>query len=208
MTTSDLRWLVKRGYLCHAREVTAKQDTVRRFDPAEQNLAFANTTCFLLAQAGQALLGVEHSPANRGVIPMSVVADSLHSPFDQPDMAAGPQTDRPSDAQSGPAVTPNWDRDTRTFTVGEHVVKRFRVPSSNQEAVLKAFQEEGWPTAIDDPLPPVPDCEPKRRLRDTIKSLNLNQVTRVIHFRGDGRGEGVTWKLLSQSVSRAESRES
>ena len=57
MTTSDLRWLVKRGYVSHAREITARQDADRRFEPPEQNLAFAANTCFVLTEAGLAILG-------------------------------------------------------------------------------------------------------------------------------------------------------
>ena len=80
--------------------------------------------------------------------------------------------------------------------VGEHVVKQFRVPSPNQEAILDAFQEEGWPTFVDDPLSPVPGQSAKRRLRDTIKGLNANQAAAVIRFHGDGTGQRVTWNLL------------
>ena len=54
-------------------------------------------------------------------------------------------------------------------------MKQYRVPSFCQEAILEAFEEEGWPPAIDDPLPPHPEQDPKRRLRNTIKSLNANQ---------------------------------
>ena len=32
MTTSDLRWLVKRGYLSHSREITLSEDAERRFE--------------------------------------------------------------------------------------------------------------------------------------------------------------------------------
>ena len=99
------------------------------------------------------------------------------------------------------AAIPNWDRVTRTFLVGEHVIKRFRVPSANQEAVLDAFQEDGWPPSIDDPLPPAAEYEPKRRLRDTIKCLNLNQVTPLIRFRGDGTGQQVVWELVPDTLS-------
>ena len=57
MTTSDLRWLIKRGYLSHAREITAPQDADRRFEPSEQNLAFAKNSCFVITEAGLAILG-------------------------------------------------------------------------------------------------------------------------------------------------------
>ena len=84
------------------------------------------------------------------------------------------------------------------------MIKRFRVPSANQEAVLEAFQEEGWPASIDDPLSPLSDYDPKRRLRDTIKCLNLNQISRMIRFRGDGTGQRVLWELAAASLSHDE----
>jgi hypothetical protein len=89
--------------------------------------------------------------------------------------------------------------------VGEYLIKRFRVPSPNQEAVLDAFQEEGWPRSVDDPLSPVADQLPKRRLRDTIKCLNLNQAHRAIRFRGDGTGQRVSWELLMDSAGTTDS---
>ncbi len=188
MTTSDLRWLVKRGYLSHARETTAPQDTDRRFEPAEHNLAFGKNTCFVLTEAGLSILGRGHAVASREI---------MEAPLELPS--------RKMAAQRGQqAAVPNWDRDTRTFLVGESMIKRFRVPSPNQEAVLEAFQEEGWPASIDDPLSPVPDYDPKRRLRDTIKCLNLHQSARLIRFRGDGTGQRVLWELVSESVARSD----
>ena len=49
---------------------------------------------------------------------------------------------------------------------------------------------------IDDPLPPVPEQDPKRRLHDTIKCLNRNHRRKAIRFHGDGTGEGVCWEFL------------
>jgi hypothetical protein len=61
---------------------------------------------------------------------------------------------------------------------------------------LSAFQEDGWPHRIDDPLPPLDDIEPKCRLHDSIKRLNRHHKDRVIRFRGDGTGEGVCWEYV------------
>jgi hypothetical protein len=70
------------------------------------------------------------------------------------------------------------------------------VPAANQERVLAAFEEEGWPVHIDDPLPPSPDQDSKRRLHDTINSLNRNQKCPLIRFVGDGTGQGVRWEFV------------
>ena len=88
---------------------------------------------------------------------------------------------------------PSWDRDRPELRWGNTVVKRFKVPAPNQELILAAFQEDGWPVRIDDPLPPHPELDPKRRLHDTINSLNRSQKLPLIRFLGDGSGQGVRW---------------
>jgi hypothetical protein len=75
-------------------------------------------------------------------------------------------------------------------------VKQYRVPSPNQEAILTAFAEEGWPSAIDDPLPPHPEQDPKHRLRKTVEGLNANQVQPLLRFRGDGSGRRILWERI------------
>ena len=90
-----------------------------------------------------------------------------------------------------------WDAARRVLYVGKNVVKQYRVPSPTQEAVLNAFEEEGWPARIDDPLRPDPDQDVKRHLHDTIRRLNRNRRAALIHFSGDGTGEGVLWELTA-----------
>jgi hypothetical protein len=174
VTTSDLRWLVKRGVVEHASEVTKIGDDVRKFHKSA-NLAFGERSCFLLADAVANMAAAE---ANPGYLSMT------------------------SSAVAGPDVTkmvsaPRWSQEDRTLYLGPRVVKEYRVPSPNQELVLKAFQEEGWPRCVDDPLPPADDKSPKQRLRDTIRCLNASQRNHLIRFRGNGTGEGVRWELVA-----------
>ena len=61
---------------------------------------------------------------------------------------------------------------------------------------MAAFQEEGWPAHLDDPLPPLHKGCSKDRLRDAIRHLNANQKNRLIRFRGDGTGQGILWELV------------
>ena len=88
--------------------------------------------------------------------------------------------------------------------MGNTVVKRFRVPAANQEAILAVFEEEHWPARIDDPLPPHREQSPKRRLQETIKSLNRNQKKSMIRFLGDGSGQGVLWEFSNEKKSPPE----
>ena len=184
LTTSDLRWLVKQGYIEHGCEITQPQDGSRRFQPS-QNLAFSATSCFALTGAG--LLSLEGDPSIT-VISHVGASGTPPSAFRLP----------PSGGASGthPTPLPHWDHNERALYVGEQLVKGYRVPSPNQEAVLSAFEEEGWPRLVDDPLPPIGDQNPKQRLRDTIRCLNGSQVNHLIRFRGDGTGERVRWELV------------
>jgi hypothetical protein len=96
---------------------------------------------------------------------------------------------------------PEWDGQRRTLHIGSQIVKRFRLPAANQEAVLSAFQEEGWPHRIDDPLQPCGDLSAKERLHFTIKRLNQHQRQRLIRFSGDGTGEGVCWEHIAATAA-------
>jgi hypothetical protein len=174
VTTSDLRWLAKKGYIEHASEVTGAADFARQFEHRE-NLAFTKESCFLLTESASTLF-------------QNLLLDAV---VVQP--AAENTTSPPR-----PEGLPYWDADDRTLYVGRQVVKEYRVRSPNQEAVLSAFEEEQWPHYIDDPLSPMGDQNPKQRLRDTIKCLNANQKNRLIRFRGDGTGERVRWELFSE----------
>jgi hypothetical protein len=90
-------------------------------------------------------------------------------------------------------LKPVWDADLNRLTLGDVVVKEYRTPAPNQQRILAAFQEEDWPVRIDDPLPPHPEQDPKRRLHETIVSLNRNQRNELMRFCGDGNGMGVRW---------------
>ena len=83
-------------------------------------------------------------------------------------------------------------------TIAAEVIKRYRVPAPNQELILSAFQEEGWVPRIDDPLAPQLNQDSKRRLHDTINSLNRNQKQSLIRFLGDGKGEGIRWEFANE----------
>jgi hypothetical protein len=98
-------------------------------------------------------------------------------------------------ARTFPA-SPRWDANTRTLFCGDGVVKRFKLPAANQELILTAFEEEGWPPRIDDPLPGEPGVDPRQRLRDTIRALNGKQDCPALRFSGDGTGTGISWHCV------------
>jgi len=174
---SELRWLVCKGYVEHKREITDGADSGRAFCDGPP-LILQRRSQFVLTDAGVdfAAAHLNHQTAS---LPALSPSSSLNG--------------SPPITADVPAALPHWDAELRELCVDGRLVKRFRVPSPNQERVLSAFQEEGWPARIDDPLPPDGDYAPKHRLRDTIKSLNRHQVHSLLRITGDGTGEGIRW---------------
>ena len=93
-------------------------------------------------------------------------------------------------------LKPVWNRTRRELSLFGAVVKRYRVPAQNQQVILGAFEEEGWPERIDDPLPVSHEIDPRTRLHDAINRLNSRQTNRLLRFRGNGAGTGVSWERL------------
>lgn len=186
LTDSDMRWLTCSGFLEHGRETTRFGAEVRTFIH-DGGLRFGRRTCFVFTEAGQA--NYSHTP-----IPDITCRDAERK--HEHGGEAGPELEAfNGDPELFRHKKPTWDRARGVLRVGEHIVKQFRVPAPNQEVILAAFAEEDWPVRIDDPLSPSPDTDPKKRLHDTINSLNRHQISPLIRFRGDGNGQGVLWEL-------------
>lgn len=173
-TSSELRWLVRKGIVYCAVEIESATGLQRIFEK-HGCLVFYKRSCFVLTDTGatltRSLIG-QKSEIGR----MSAVA-------------------RGTDETLPDHPLPKWDRDRQELRLGTLIVKRFKVPATNQERILAAFEEEDWPVRIDDPLPPHPHRPSKRRLHDTINALNRAQIRHLIRFRGDGKGKGVLWDL-------------
>ena len=93
----------------------------------------------------------------------------------------------------------------RELWLGGVLVKAFRQPAINQVTILAAFQEEGWPHHIDDPLPGGDNVDSQDRLHDAIRRLNQQKVS-LIRFLSDGLGKGILWELR-QKAKRPEAPE-
>ncbi len=173
-SNNDLRWLVAMGYVDHAWETTGALDHERTFQNMG-TLTFGDRSCFVCTPYGMEV-AAEH--CQRRSLSHSEAANAPAVP--------PPTSYTPS--------SPRWDRARSQLRFAERIVKEFKLPAPNQEAILSVFEEEGWPPRIDDPLPPVGDVDPRRRLHDTIKGLNGRQKYPAIRFMGDGSGEGVRWQ--------------
>jgi hypothetical protein len=101
-------------------------------------------------------------------------------------------------------IKPIWDAELHELRFKGHVVKRFKGPAKSQELILAAFQEDGWPDVIDDPLPMLPGQDPKRRLHYTVHHLNRVQRPCLIHFFVNGGGQRIYWQpVIDRQVSSA-----
>jgi hypothetical protein len=175
LTMNDVRWLMLNEYVQHAVEVTDREQDRRVFQANGKRLAVES--CFVLTSRG-----IEFARA------VATNSTRIRNGWTH---GVGPATP-PHANPSGPA----WDKDRRALWFGTHLVKQFKVPAPNQELILAAFDEENWPSRIDDPLPAHPAIDSKRRLHDTINSLNRNQKIMLLRFQGDGTGEAICWSAL------------
>ncbi len=186
LTSNDFRWLVCKGLVQHKQEITSVGDRHRVFRP-DRPLSFSANACFVLSEAGLAY-------ASSGLISLEGAArkpaflNGMHAAADSSPTVCGNGHGKDQD------LLPKWDRERQELRLGDLVVKQFKVPALNQERILTVFEEEGWPVVIDDPLPPHPEQDSKRRLHDTIISLNRNQKNPLIHFLGNGNGQGIRWR--------------
>jgi len=180
-TLADVRWLVLRGFAEHARETTVPGDATRTFR-ALAPTSFPPDLHLTLTAVGAAAI-------------RSLLAGSTTAPqFDTVEPAA--EVDSPLCPTALTDLKPFWDASHRELRYNGRLVKRFRVPARNQIAILDAFQEDGWPEFIDDPIPPEHGIDPKHRLNVTIKSLNRNQLAPLIRFHGNGSGLQVYWEAV------------
>lgn len=172
---SDLRWMVSRGLIDHAAETAPRGLDTRRFLRTGR-FTFTRQTCFILTAQGSREFLVENNGSPAASRPNASVPNQMASAAD-------------------PGIRPSWDKNARELRLRGVLVKQFQVPARNQELVLDAFEEEGWPSHLDDPLPPSDELLATRRLHNTITRLNQCQTNPLIRFGADGRGLGVRWAL-------------
>ena len=146
-----IRWLVAEQVVQHFLETTQPGQPGRTFE-AVPNLCLHERSCFLLTPHGL-------DQARRYAV--------------TPGPAQGPAPLNPS--APGLAL-PVWRKDIRELSWAGYLVKHFRHKAPHQELILDAFQEEDWPSRIDDPLTGGDDPDRWQRLHDATKNLNGHQV--------------------------------
>ncbi len=160
---SEVRCLICQGLVEHAVEST-RNGSKRRVFSKPAGLHFIAASCLVLSDKGV--------KAGRALAEKTMQTQTNSPPRD---------------------AIPAWDGRCRQLWLGEVLVKEFRQLARNQEAILAAFQEEGWPPCIDDPLPGVAGQDASERLHNAIKRLNI-QLVRLLRFSTDGTGQGALWQ--------------
>lgn len=168
ITVTELRCLILEGLTECVRDETKPNDTARRFRPVK-SLAFGPAACFVLTQKGY------HRSLTAGNGQSGHQSSILHG-------------------QLHVISKPHWDAKRRELLLGARLIKRFRTRAGNQEKILLAFEEEGWPESIDNPLPPN-GSDSSDRLQAAIKRLNRHQFAPLLRFHGTGE-QAICWNLL------------
>ena len=192
MTSSDLRWLVTRGFAEHGQETTVHRDSRRSFR-GSNGYFFNDHSCLILTHSGAALAedvfrGRVRSPQET---PSALPVVASETEVLENTRQAASEIETPETF----ARKPRWHAIRRELSFAGRIVKRFRVPARNQETILSVFEEEGWAEHIHDPLPVNHLVDAPTRLHDAINRLNRCQINPLIRFHGDGKGTGVFWEL-------------
>jgi hypothetical protein len=115
----------------------------------------------------------------------------------------------PSDPKALPSSgeKPKWNKERGELRWQRQLARKVVLRATNIVAVLDAFEAQGWPFKIKDPLAPPPDphvamkhqrMSNSMRLHETIKTLN--DGLRLIRFHADGTGEGISWEAGPNSL--------
>jgi hypothetical protein len=88
---------------------------------------------------------------------------------------------------------PNYDGQLRELSFGGTMVHRCAPQARNMIAVLTAFQAQGWPRWIVDPLGNGPESDFEKHLHDTVGALNHAQKPRLIRFSSTGADRTIRW---------------
>lgn len=196
LTNNDLRWMIENHLVQHSEEATTPEQRRRRFRRIH-SLAITPRACFVLTEDGYRFASGSHH-ADMALVVRAAVNGAAHTrnEVDSPCACHSSKGTSLADAQFGAGPLPCWNARLHELSLGRQIVKRFTHPAPAQEMIFSAFEEEGWPAAIDDPLPAQFEQDPKRRLHYTVRNINRGQTPFRIRFFINGNGETVRWRIV------------
>jgi hypothetical protein len=183
-----IRCLMCQGYVCHSD--SGQQQHSAKPGVAKKNCQFDAQSRFLITPAGRDFARHLHESLMSEL--NSDACAPLHSCLGHQQIPS-PHFGRPS-----------FDVNRRELRVGNASISSFRRSAHNQITVLSAFELEGWPQRIDDPLPWDPNIDHAQRLHITVYRLNCHQHPPVLRFLSDGTGNGIRWEFHSVQPERSD----
>jgi hypothetical protein len=197
VTSSDLRWMVAKGFAEHGQEMSDYDHPHRSFR-ISNGYFFNNHTCLILTPSGAAL--AEHVFGKTARAPQATMSTLATNAGETAAFANARRAAYETNTQATSGLKPTWHATRRELSWAGLIVKRFRVPARNQETILSVFEEEDWAEHIQDPLPANHDIDAPTRLHDAINRLNRCQINPFLRFHGDGKGTGIFWELSQPDV--------
>ena len=99
------------------------------------------------------------------------------------------------------AARPHWDEDARELRYRRQLVRVVKRPDQahNIVAILRKFQDAGWPARIDDPFRRQSSDQTRRR---DVENLNKRLLKPLLKFECDGSGTGFLWKKIAQPKAK------
>lgn len=83
---------------------------------------------------------------------------------------------------------PVWDRSSGLLRYEGNIVRKVNANGGNIRRILDCFEEQGWQSRVDNPLPGGSDS---KRLRNALASLHAGLS--VLRFQADGSASGIRW---------------
>ncbi len=91
-------------------------------------------------------------------------------------------------------VFPRWDRDAKTLSIGDRMIKKFRAYSRNQFRILDALEEAHWPRTVKNPL------RDATQLGQTVVDFNKS-LEGSDGFRLVAEADRLRWRFRSEGLS-------
>ena len=108
----------------------------------------------------------------------------------------------PAPHVAGELIVPFYDVDQRILWYAGRLVKRLRQQADVQEIVLRAFQRQGWPRALKNPLPKGSMIPMDARLHAVVRGLMNAQKEARIRFFRNGTGCMICWEAVGPAKKK------
>ena len=130
---------------------------------------------------------------NRAIAEVAHAMGFLNQPLRDAIVAALPAEDRPADGLAATKtqreIRPSWNKQLGELRYRGKVIREVKAEAENLRSILDAFELDGWPDEIYDPLPADDASDRRRRAVAT-----LNAGLDGIRFFSTGNGRRIGWK--------------